>query len=147
MNLRPVWGICNDRRGTGHFGALRGNRKHASTDFECIPGQAVKCPIDGGILIREHRPYKNDSGYSGLVIESERLTIRIFYCKVFPGLVGKPGKRGQTIAIVQDISGKYGQDMTPHIHLEIERIAPMLLTELVDLVNSLKSTLSTFEGD
>jgi len=134
-------GIRNDSEGFGHYGAPRGGRRHEGTDFECIPGQVVKCPIDDATVVRSARPYRDDAFYSGVVVENARIRVKMFYCKPFPGLIGKKVRCGQGIAEAQDISKKYSDGMTPHIHLQIDAVDPTLLIEMSDLIASLKSTL------
>ena len=117
--------IRSDTKGDGHYGARRGIRRHKGTDFLCVPGQAVVCPIDNGIVTRENYPYP-DLTYHGLTIRNKDITIVLFYCKALPGIVRQNVFRGQYIADAEDISLKWGKDMEPHVHLEIKNINPEL---------------------
>ncbi len=123
-------GIRSDPAGDGHFGASRGSRIHNGADFECVPDQLVTCPIESGVLVRESRPYADDSRYKGVVIRSDRIHIKMFYCEVLDRLVGTKVRQSQPIAVAQDISKKYGGGMKPHIHLQIDKIDPTLLMEV-----------------
>ena len=119
-------GMRNDSKGAGHFGAPRGNRKHAGYDFLCIPWQSVCCPIDDATIVRIARPY-DDLEYSGAVIEAARITIKMFYFEVNANLIGKKVRQGEAIGHAQDISKRYGPSMRPHVHLEIIAIDPAVL--------------------
>ena len=116
-------GIRNDSKGLGHHGAPRGHRKHDGVDFECIPGQGIFMPVDG-ILARESLPYKDDLRWRGVYIFNPRIEIKMWY--FVPNLLGMELKAGTVIGIAQDIGEKY-EGVTPHIHLRITRIDPMLL--------------------
>ena len=119
-------GIRSDPKGDGHYGARRGTRRHIGTDFECVAGQDVWCPINEGRIIKENYPYP-DLSYHGLTIRSKDIEIVMFYCKVIPGLVGQTVFKGQVIAEAEDISAKWGKAMIPHIHLQIKSINPEVL--------------------
>ena len=118
-------GIRNDSKGSGHYGARRGVRRHNGTDFEAVPGQDVWCPINEGKISKENYPYPELS-YHGFTIRNKDIEIVLFYCKVLPGLVGQHVFKGQIIAKAEDISKKWGKEMTPHIHLGIKSINPEL---------------------
>ena len=127
-----------DRGGNGRYGAPRsykdknGNLKryrHRGTDFECLPGQDVLSPIDGTI-VRLATPYADDDRFSGLVIENDWITLKLFYVAVsathqraaMP--VGRSVRKGEKIGPAQDISHRYpGAGVTPHVHLEITSLS------------------------
>ncbi len=75
-----------DNHGSGKYGASRGNRLHKGIDFICQPGQRIYSPIDGKIA-RIARPYA-DTKYSGCVIKSEDIEIKMFYFKPIESLIG-----------------------------------------------------------
>ena len=128
-------GVRSDGFGNGHFGATRRTkgqrRKHKGTDYIVVPGQRIFAPADA-IYRRIAYPYADSRELSGGYFEGEDISYKIFYYK--PTL--KPGtqvRQGDTIGYAQDISNRYGLDrdgnkMVPHIHLEITKINPEILT-------------------
>ena len=107
-----------DHFGSGLYNAPRGNLKHNGIDFLCDPGQIILAPVDG---------VKN---YSGVYLENESLSLKMFYFTPDKKIIGKKVSRGQRIGIAQDISKLYNtgvKKMLPHIHLQIETIDPTLL--------------------
>jgi len=117
-------GIRMDVGGDGHHGAPRGSRLHDGIDFMCEPGQRIYAPISGDI-IRPSSPYADDSRYGGLVIANDRITIKLWYFN--PSVrVGVYVGAGEVIGIAQDIGLKY-YDVTPHVHLRVTKIDPLLL--------------------
>ena len=120
-------GIRVDRAGDGHYGASRnqGRRTHRGVDYICSPGQSIVAPITGRI-IREAWPYAKDRRYTGFLIRNGILEIKVFYCKLLPGMVGRSVNRGDDIAVAQNIAQKYKGGMIPHVHLEITNINPEL---------------------
>ena len=122
-------GIRNDPMGLGIYGAPRGHRIHQGLDFVCKPGQDVLCPIVSGKLMREAKPYADDEKYSGCLIWGRQIIIKMFYLKPWKWVIGEYIKQGDPIGIAQDISEKYGEDMTPHIHLTIVSLDPEILME------------------
>jgi hypothetical protein len=113
--------------GLGYYGAPRGKfRKHNGTDFLCIPGQSVYCPIESGKVVRRAKPYSDDQ-YQGCLIEGKNISIKLFYVDVWEHMIGTYVKRNDEIGIAQDISAKYGSSMKPHVHLTITSIDPELL--------------------
>ena len=123
-------GVRSDRMGDGHFGASRdgGKRSHNGTDFICTPGQQVAAPIDG-VIVRAARPYADDANYSGVVIENGQMSIKMFYLEPDLDLMGSLVNQGDPIGRAQDIAAKYGGGMTPHVHLQVDRVDPELLLE------------------
>jgi hypothetical protein len=113
--------IRMDSMGSGVYGAPRGHRKHRGTDYIVIPGAAVVAPISGEIT-RIAIPYVGQE-YSGLVITSKAMTVKLFYFKPLSEIVGNTIREGMVIGFAQDVSKMYGEDMLPHIHLQIDRIS------------------------
>jgi len=118
-------GERNDSAGCGYYGAKRGARKHYGRDYEGKPGQDVFCPIDSGKIVRFNKPYVGD--LDGVDIEGEHISIRLFYVKVFPHMLGAYVKRWDSIGTMQDVSIHYSDNMTPHVHLRIDSIDPEML--------------------
>lgn len=123
-------GIRSDPAGSGEYGARRsgGRRKHRGIDLLCDPGQSIKAPISGKI-IRGARPYAKDARYHGFLIRGAEMEIKIFYCKLLPGMIGKTVRRGQVVAVAEDVTKKHGGGMLPHVHLEITNINPKTFME------------------
>ncbi len=124
-------GIRNDAGGNGNFGARRKKTvngkpveyEHEGTDYQCIPGQAVFMPFTGQV-VREARPY-TEGPYTGVLIKSRRMSVKIFYMEPYPELIGQVVKIGMPIGKAQDISQKYKESsVTPHIHIQIEACDP-----------------------
>ena len=121
-----------DGWGSGYYGATRmkkgETRKHRGTDYVCIPGQVIVCPIDDAEVIRESIPYANEE-YSGLILANDVITVQMFYLNPYPNIWRSKVKVGDGIGIAQDISEKY-EGMTPHIHVSILSIDPDLIVRL-----------------
>jgi len=113
-----------DNWGNGCFKAPRGDHVHRGVDFICKPGQEVVAPITG-VIKREARPYAKGV-YSGCLIVSLDMDIKMFYFALDKSLIGKQVQKGAVIGYAQDISEKGYPGMTPHIHLEIDLIDPEL---------------------
>jgi len=121
--------IRNDAAGGGDYGAPRGSCTHNGTDFLCTPGQKIKSPITGRIS-RISRPYSNDTHFSGVYIIGKHVSIKLWYFQPYADLIGERVPQGQVIGVAQDVSAKYpGQNMSPHVHLKIERCDPLLLMD------------------
>ena len=127
--VNPTGGkIRSDSMGDGHYGSRRGRRTHKGVDYLCTPGQKVRSPISG-ILVRTASPYADDQNYTGVYIEGDNIAIKMFYCKpTVP--IGTKIKAGEAFAIAQDISTKYGEEMKPHVHLEIASMNPLMVREI-----------------
>ncbi len=124
--------VRHDSQGSGDFGAKRGSRRHSGTDFVCVPGQTV-LGFTNSIFIRIARPYASDPKYLGALFRGPQVEYKLFY--FLPTL--DPGQKieaGSDVGIAQDISEKYGPEMTPHVHLEIVRVDPMFLMELYEAI-------------
>lgn len=137
--LNPTGGkIRSDAGGDGHYGAKRSKKEekngtwvsivysHRGTDFEGCPGQPVYAPISGKIQ-RKSAPYKN-SHYSGVLLVGPTGEIKLWYFQPVDALIGQHVKQGETIGLMQDISQRYA-NVTPHVHLQIERWNPETLME------------------
>lgn len=128
--VNPTGGkIRNDSLGLGHYHSKRGPRLHAGTDITCIPKQDVRSPITG-VFKRVAHPYYDDNKYSGMVIIGPQITVKMFYVAPIITLLGKHIQAGEICGYAQDISKKYGPDMIPHLHLQIEEIDPEILLDL-----------------
>jgi len=117
-----------DHFGSGLYNAPRGNVKHNGVDFLCDPGQIILAPVDG-VVLRIAYPYAKKH-YTGVFLENESLSLKMFYFTPDKQIIGKKVSRGQRIGIAQDISKLYNtatKKMLPHIHLQIESIDPTLL--------------------
>ena len=106
-----------DPEGCGYFGAPRGSRLHNGIDVITVKGQPIKAPIDG-VIERYAFPYDGDLNYKGLVIRNSKYYIKMFYLE--PTIErGTEVNSGDVIGISQDISEKWGDDMTTHVHVEV----------------------------
>lgn len=112
-----------DAHGSGGYLSSRGGRVHRGIDFRCDPGQVVVSPI-GGRVVRISRPYAVGE-YSGVVIRGNKMTIKLWYLKPYPCIIGRGVCQGQEIGRAQDLSKKY-PGMIPHIHLEIDHVDPQV---------------------
>jgi len=122
---------CNDTRmdskGSGEYGSSRGSRIHVGRDFLFPRGVRVEThkiisPING-IVVRVARPYK-EGPYSGCVIKNKFMLIKLFYLQFHKPLIGTEVRQGDFLGFGQDISKKYGPEMLPHIHFQIDKIDP-----------------------
>lgn len=110
--------IRSDSEGDGNFGASRGNRTHQGVDLVVKEGDQVKAP-ENGTIRRKAYPYANDLRWKGLILDSDSgIEYRIYYLTPDDRLIGKKVSKGDVIGIAQDISKKYTNKMTPHIHVE-----------------------------
>ena len=125
-------GIRNDMGGSGYHGAPRGTRLHDGVDFSCEDGENVLMPVDGTI-IRESLPYGDDLRWRGVHIASSRIEIKMWYFEPRVGIIGNTYRAGTAIGIAQNIGSKRGYEgVTPHIHLRIVKIDPLLLFKIED---------------
>lgn len=118
--------IRMDSKGSGKFNAPRGSgRKHDGIDLVVKPGQAILAPIDG-IISRRVTAYPNEN-YFGVEIEGRRIIIMLLYLRPLKGIIGSHVQKGDIIGNAQDISRRYNEGMTPHIHFRVIRCDPLLL--------------------
>ena len=122
LNIRGT-----DKWGNGAFKAPRGDHIHHGLDFICLPGQEVYAPITGHVK-REARPYASGD-FSGVLITSPRMDIKMFYFELDKSLIGTEVQRGQVIGNAQDIGRRY-PGITPHVHLEIVLVDPELFLNI-----------------
>ena len=80
------------------------------------------------LVVREARSYA-DGDYSGLLLSSAKITVKIFYIQPIRRLIGQAIHQGDPIGIAQDIGKKY-DGITPHIHLEIVGMEPETLLNM-----------------
>lgn len=110
-----------DAFGCGHFGASRngGTRTHKGIDFIATENQSIYAPFDCKI-VRYGQPYADDSKYKLVEIESLDgvYKAKIMYIKKIHE-VGTKIKRGETLVYADNISKKYGSNMTNHVHFEL----------------------------
>lgn len=111
--------------GSGAFGASRGGGSHGGIDLAVDPGGVIIAPTSGEV-IREARPYANDSRYSGVLFRgSDGVEFKIFY---LTGWCIACYQQGEQLGTAQDIRKKYPV-ITNHIHLEVfvggSRVNPM----------------------
>ena len=125
--------IRNDAAGSGYYHAPRGSRRHNGVDLSCVPEQAILAPFTGRI-VREAYPYASDLKWRGCVMESDDITIKMFYMKLNYNIIQQlrngpvPVVQGEQIGLAQDITKKYpGQGMKPHIHFQVDEINPLLV--------------------
>jgi len=111
--------IRSDSMGDGHYLAPRGNHIHQGVDWEARPYEEIYTPIDCKI-IRLAYPYVGDLYYKGLLIGNKYMRIKIFYISPLENIIGKFLKAGDIIGYAQDITKKYGKNMTNHIHTEMD---------------------------
>jgi len=124
-----------DSEGDGHWNSKRGDKKHAGVDFICDPYQDIIAPFDMYIE-RMAYPYKfRTTPYEGIRFSTAMLKGKMFYFKPKPELIGSVVRQGKVIGEAQDISLKYGSEMIPHIHFQIDNLDPMVLIELTQLAD------------
>lgn len=106
-----------DPKGCGNFGANRGSRKHMGIDFVTKLNDPIFSPVDGKIT---RYPFaSSDQIHKGIEIVNSNETHQIFYIKPI-AKIGTYVKKGQLIAYADDITQKYGNQMTNHVHHEVE---------------------------
>ena len=115
--------IRSDRAGDGHYGAPRGTRKHTGIDYEAPAESRVLSPVDGLITAHGHA-YNSDLLYRIIdITDADGYIHRLFYCELYPELLGREVSKNDTIGVVQDISAKYPDSgMVNHLHYCIRDI-------------------------
>ena len=117
--INPTGGrIRADSLGDGSFGTPRGHRLHNGEDYLVTPGSEVKAVISG-YLTRVVYPYTGDTHWKGIEIKNDNFICHQYYLEPAPEVLGKYVKQGEIIGFAQDISQKYGDEMQPHIHVQI----------------------------
>ena len=115
-----------DLEGSGAFAAPRGGKRHKGVDYAFEPGAEVKSPIEGCVT-RLGWAYK-DAPYRLVEILSHggAMLWRFLYIDPIVG-AGDLVASGQTIGTAQKISDRYGEEMTDHVHVEVN----VDITELI----------------
>ncbi|WJG10931.1 peptidoglycan DD-metalloendopeptidase family protein [Aliiglaciecola sp. LCG003] len=113
--------------GFGHFGAPRGNRKHAGVDFASAVGSEVIAPVSG--TIARFTPVYGDPLKNhhlvGIVIKNDvnpNYETKVFYVKPDKNLkVGDYVEGGTSrLGKTQNLDFIHDTRLTPHIHVEIK---------------------------
>lgn len=122
-------GVRVDAAGDGHYHAPRGGRDHKGLDLVCKPGQEIVCPIDNACFVRTADPY-GDGEYGGLVLKNDLMEVKMFYLEVLEKIKNRKLHQGTVIGIAQDVTERYlSSAMTPHIHMEISSIDPLIFMD------------------
>ena len=108
-----------DSRGCGSYGASRGSRSHAGTDYEAREGQDVFAVADGKITKIGH-PYSSNLSYRYITIETTNgEVVRQLYVNPAVNLsVGDLVSAGQIIGTYQELGSLY-PGITEHVHVDI----------------------------
>lgn len=123
-------GVRSDAAGDGHYHAKRGERLHQGVDYICTPGQTIICPINSARVERMAYPYA-DKSYGGVLLSNNRMELLLFYFEPDEQIFGRTLFKGNAIGIAQDITKRYSDSkMTPHIHLQIDSVDPLLFMNL-----------------
>jgi hypothetical protein len=92
----------------------------------------VFSPIEGDV-VRESRPYKDDSRYTGILIRGTGpwtgIEVRLFYVE---GFRSGPVKPGDAVGRAQNLQPKY-PGIGNHVHLEVREGSRVLSPEDVYL--------------
>ena len=115
-----------DKWGSGAFGAPRGNHVHEGVDFICVPGQDIYAPSNGKI-VREAHPYAGDLKWSGCLLITDYMEVKMFYMRLLRNMVLPISViQGDIIGTAQNIADKY-PGITPHVHLQVGNLNPEVL--------------------
>ena len=110
-----------DAWGCGYFGASRGGKEHKGIDFKVYESEPIKAPFDCEI-IRYGYPYADNSNYRLVEIKGlnsfSNYTAKIMYIKIIHNS-GTIITKGNTICKADDISKKFDNRMTNHVHFEL----------------------------
>ena len=85
----------------------------------CIPGQPILAPMDGILFKLKTDLHNKDFKYSCLSIVNDVRKVVLKYVIINETLKNHNVLAGDTIGIAQDISGKYGYTIIPHVILEL----------------------------
>lgn len=110
-----------DSEGNGHLGESRGWRRHEGVDFEMNPGWWCDSDVTGRVT-RIIQCYGDTEEFKGVEILVSSTDFRSLwrYLYILPTVrVGEEVRKGDALGIVQDISKRYGGNMRPHVHLEV----------------------------
>lgn len=107
-----------DKWGSGAFRAPRGDREHTGVDFAVEPGALLLSPLQG-IVSKWGQVYKDTDEYQYVQITDEAgRQHRFYYTQPIP-ILGDSVEPGDVIGTVQDITARYDERMTNHVHYEI----------------------------
>ena len=108
-----------DHYGSGKFGAPRGNHDHHGIDYSCPPGAIVYSPVEG-IVSKLGYPYSNDLSYRYVQVTDEADHLyRVFYIEPLVDLEEEVDTE-TAIGICQDLTTRYQNGITNHVHLEVK---------------------------
>lgn len=110
-----------DAYGSGAFGAVRdgGRRRHRGLDIVAAPGDQIRAPI-AGVVTRLGAAYEGRDGltYVEIVNPSTHYRARLLY--VGPAVeVGRDVAAGDIVGRAQDLTARYPDGMTNHVHVEL----------------------------
>jgi len=128
-------GIRNDSKGSGVYGAKRGNRMHRGTDYFGHRFQNVVAPFD--MFIKRISIPTSKSKMSGIAWMTQYAEGRMFYFEVKPELIGTMVEAGQVIGKLQDITTEYSEDMDCHLHFQYNSIDPEILAGLTEILGKI----------
>jgi len=103
--------------GSGRFGTIRTGHRHEGIDLEVVPGQGIIAPVKC-FVVRRALPYIDDE-FQGLLLRDGPIEFKIFYFTPDIQKIRQEVDKGEPIGVAQDISLRYGPQMTPHVHLEM----------------------------
>jgi hypothetical protein len=99
-------------------------------DIRVYPGQRIYAPFDCYVKRAVRQVYStNNLGLKGAVLvpsSGERYEVKILYCELMEGMVGRDLKEGRPFAVAQDIRKRYTNRMQPHIHLTVRETGPQV---------------------
>jgi len=108
-----------DNYGSGHFGASRGSRTHNGIDYVCDKGSPIHITTPGKVTKLGY-PYGDDLSFRYVQVTDEKgLAHRVFY--VEPSVsAGDLVTAGTVLGTSQDLTKRYPNGMTNHVHYEIK---------------------------
>jgi hypothetical protein len=105
----------------GADGNRSGTRYHGGVDFVTTPGEKVFSPIDGKVIRVSNAYASNNHGLKAVVVQKNGFTAKILYVKPASNItVGSEVTAGSIIGHAQDISVKFKEGMTNHVHLTLQ---------------------------
>lgn len=129
-----------DVYGIGAFGASRGGgvRRHRGADYVSEPGEVVRAPITG-VVRRIGFAYRGDEYYRyvELANQDETRAARVLYVGPLVQL-GAFVRAGDPIGRAQDLSARYPQGITNHVHVELRENG--ILTDPANLLPDVVSS-------
>lgn len=113
----------SDNYGSGLYGVSRdgGARTHNGVDYCCVPHTEILSPVSGKVT-KVGYPYSNDLSFRYVeVTEPNGLAHRVFYLS--PRVTtGQDVIKGRTVlGESQDLTKRYPNGMTNHVHYEVRR--------------------------